>query len=546
MNQQYSAHLTIKSHQSDGFFCGYASVFQLKDFHGDIILPGAFKKSLEKWKAIGSMPKLLWQHDQTRPIGIWQEIYEDDYGLFVKGQLLLDLHQAKEAHALIKAGVIDGMSIGFRPVKTQRAKAGQEKYIEEIDLQEISLVTFAANQKAKVTAVKAACGQADVKNSPSFEQKEDAMTNQLNETLHTLTTTLSDLKSQQEDRLSQLDNLLEKSTQRIEKMELSFQRPLFSDKTLSVKSNNFSNFVRKGIEDLSQKSLSSQTEAGGGYLIPHPIVQMIHQNISSLSVIRQLAANTVINSDSLDLLLEKTEAEAGWVAETAERTETETPELAKIRISVHQIYAKPRVSQKLLDDASINIDEWVSKKIADKFLGIENKAFLFGDGNGKPRGVLKGETCAFEADEWGKVSTLKTGVEGGFNSSDQLLQMIYALKAKYLSGAVWIMSRAAAFKIAKMKDNQGQYIWQRSFSAGQPNTLFGYPVYLCDEMAVENEAERLIFGNIKEAYHVVDRAQMSMLRDPFSAKPYVEFYATKRVGADLVNCEALKYMDLIA
>ena len=406
-------------------------------------------------------------------------------------------------------------------------------------------MTFAANQKAKVTAVKTVDGQpSETLNDPSFKQKEVAMTNGLNETLNTLNTTLSDLKCQQEERLGQLDNLIEKSNQRIEKMELSLQRPLFSETTISAKTTGFSNFVRKGVEGLNQKSLSGQSEAGGGYLIPHPIVQLISHNISSLSVIRQLAAHTVINSDSLDLLLEKTEAEAGWIAETADRPETETPELAKIRISVHQIYAKPRVSQKLLDDASINIDEWVSKKIADKFLGVENKAFLFGDGNGKPRGILKGETCAFDQQEWGKVSTLKTGVKGSFEDSDQLLQAVYALKAKYLPGAVWIMSRAVAFKIAKMKDTQGQYIWQHSFSAGQPNTLFGYPVYLCDEMAVENETERLIFGNIKEAYHVVDRAHMSMLRDPFSAKPYVEFYATKRVGANLVNCEALKYIDL--
>lgn len=154
MHQTYTANLTIKSHQPDGFFCGYASVFHLKDHHGEIITPNAFKKSLEQWKAKGSMPKLLWQHDQTQPIGIWHEIYEDHYGLFVKGQLLLDLQQAREAYALLKAGVIDGMSIGFRPVKTRQYGKGQDRYIEEIDLQEISLVTFAANQQAKVTAVK--------------------------------------------------------------------------------------------------------------------------------------------------------------------------------------------------------------------------------------------------------------------------------------------------------------------------------------------------------------------------------------------------------
>lgn len=366
----------------------------------------------------------------------------------------------------------------------------------------------------------------------------------INETLNTLATSFSEFKDRQNERLNQLDSLLEKSTQRIEKMELSAQRPILSENITSHKSTEFSNFVRKGIEDFSQKSLTSQTEAGGGYLIPHPIAQMINQSISSFSVIRQLAANTTINSDSLDLLLEKTEAEAGWAVETAGRDETGTPELAKIRIPVHQIYAKPRVSQKLLDDASINIDQWISDKIADKFAKIENSGFLFGDGQGKPRGLLTAGTCTLDKEEWGKVSMLKTGVEDEFANADQILEVVYSLKSKYLPGAVWIMPRTVAFKIAQLKDSQGQYIWQQSFSANQPSRLLGYPVYLCDDMTQEDKPNRIVFGNIKEAYHVVDRAQMSMLRDPYSAKPYVEFYATKRVGGDIVNCDALKYIEL--
>ena len=185
-------------------------------------------------------------------------------------------------------------------------------------------------------------------------------------------------------------------------MEISLQRPPFSQATPFLKTKGFSDFVRKGIEDLIQKALSGQSEAGGGYLVPFPVVQLINQNMSSFSVIRQLAANTVITSDSLDLLLEKTEAEAGWVPEVENRAETGTPELARVRIPVHQLYAKPRVSQKLLDDASINIDEWISKKIADNFLNVENKAFLFGEGANTQRGLLMGERCDLDKEEWGE------------------------------------------------------------------------------------------------------------------------------------------------
>lgn len=373
------------------------------------------------------------------------------------------------------------------------------------------------------------------------------MTEAVSETLTTLTTSFSDFKERQDDRLKQLDELLQKSTQRIEKMELSLQRPVLFDGNDYKKttSSEFAGFVRKGVENnLNLKSLTSQTEASGGYLIPAPIVKLINQNISSLSIIRQLSTNTTINSDSLDILLEKKETEAGWVSEVADRDETEAPELAKIHIPVHQIYAKPKVSQKLLDDSAINIEQWISEKIADKFSKIENIGFLHGDGNNKPRGILAAESCKLDMEEWGKVSTLITGVENDFANPDQLLDVVYSLKAKYQPGAVWVMPRSVAVKLAKIKDNQGQYLWQQSLSANHPNTLLGYPVYLCDDMVQEKKPIRILFGNIKDAYQVVDRANMTMLRDPFTAKPYVEFYATKRVGADIIRYDAIKYIQL--
>jgi HK97 family phage major capsid protein len=138
---------------------------------------------------------------------------------------------------------------------------------------------------------------------------------------------------------------------------------------------------------------------------------------------------------------------------------------------------------------------------------------------------------------------LSTRAADDLASPDQLLEVVYSLKSKYLPGAVWIMPRSIAFKIAQLKDKQGQYIWQQSLNAKQPNTLLGYPVYLCDDMVRSKMPHRILFGNIKEAYQVVDRAQMSLLRDPFSAKPYVEFYATKRVGGEIINHEAVKYID---
>ncbi len=154
MTTQFNIPFSVKSHQEDGFFCGYASVFDVTDHHQEVVARQAFAASLARWREKGRMPKMLWQHDQRKPIGIWEEIYEDEHGLYVKGRLLLELQAGRDAYALMKAGVIDSMSIGFRPIKATRDGAKKARVLTEVDLLEISLVTFAANPDAKVTAVK--------------------------------------------------------------------------------------------------------------------------------------------------------------------------------------------------------------------------------------------------------------------------------------------------------------------------------------------------------------------------------------------------------
>lgn len=154
MTNKLSIPFSIKSHQDDGFFCGYASVFDVADHHQEIVARQAFRQSLANWQSKGRLPKMLWQHDQRKPIGVWDEIYEDDHGLFVKGRLLLDLESGREAYALMKAGVIDSLSIGFRTLKALKDPSKGPRILQEVDLLEISLVTFAANPDAKITAVK--------------------------------------------------------------------------------------------------------------------------------------------------------------------------------------------------------------------------------------------------------------------------------------------------------------------------------------------------------------------------------------------------------
>lgn len=350
-----------------------------------------------------------------------------------------------------------------------------------------------------------------------------------------------------DEKMNRLNATLDKAQDRLTHLETASRRPFFSDVVESNTSEKaaFTNYVRKGIEAFEQKALTSLNEASGGYLIPSGMLNKIHETMVIYSPLRKYARVTSISTDALELLQEKKDADVGWVAETADRPETATPELQKIRISVHQIYVKPRASQKLLDDASIDIESWLAHKIAEKMMMTENMAFVAGDGNGKPKGFLTYELTPLGKGEWGKFEAVTTKSQDNLIESDLLFEIFHALKTQFLKGAIWIMSRSAIAAIRKLKDSNKQYLWQPSMMEGTPPTLLGCPVVIADEMpALEKDktATAIAFGNFHEAYQIVDRAGLHILRDPFSAKPYVEFYATKRVGGDVINFDALKFI----
>jgi HK97 family phage major capsid protein/HK97 family phage prohead protease len=544
---------TLKSHQPDGFFCGYASVFQVVDHHREIIAPQAFRSSLQKWHGKGKLPKMLWQHDSKKPVGVWHEIYEDEHGLFVKGQLLLDLEAGREAYSLVKAGIIDSLSIGFKAVKAKRAGKNQSRILEEVDLMEISLVTFGANPEARITAVKEFGGENLPTNWSGVEAgvqptlyKGHDMTEGNNTSEYAVETGKTDPSLDFEATMAkQMETILQKSSDRLDRLEVALRRPgvmLSETKGDDLETQGFNRFIRKGMDDLSVKALISSSDKEGGYLIPESSLHLIHQHLKILSPIRKLANGTTISNNSFDILLDKVQTAAGWVGETDDRPETKVGDLVKVSIPVHEIYAKPRVSQRLLDDAAINVDAWLAERIAEQMARLENNAFLFGDGVAKPKGILDYPMIEGSG-EWGKFECFKANLTGK-NTADQLIDAFYSLKADYLPGSCWLMSPKIAAHIRKIQEKSGTYLWQDTFSTETPNTLLGYPVHLCDELD-QAKVGTLLFGNIRAAYQIVDRSQMSLLRDPYSAKPYVEFYATKRVGGDVLNFDALKIITLV-
>jgi HK97 family phage major capsid protein len=347
------------------------------------------------------------------------------------------------------------------------------------------------------------------------------------------------------EKVCRLDEIVEKAQNRLLRLETAAQRPQVdhSSDQHSADKGAFFSYIRKGLESLEHKSLTSLNDASGGYLIPQSMLDKIHSSMVVTSPMRSISRITTISQDALELLQEKGVADVGWVAETAERPETQTPELRKIRIPVHQIYAKPRASQKLLDDASVDIESWLAQKIAERMIATENVAFIQGDGNGKPRGFLTYEKVEVGKGEWGKFEAIPTKTQVDLNDGDVLMDTFHTLKAQYLQGATWVMSRSAMAAVRKLKGDDRHYLWQPSMIEGTPPTLLGCPVIIADDMPaldVKKPATAIAFGNFHEAYQIVDRAGLHVLRDPFSAKPYVEFYATKRVGGDVINFDAVK------
>ena len=310
----------------------------------------------------------------------------------------------------------------------------------------------------------------------------------------------------------------------------------------------FDTFLRKGDELMGvdeRKALSVGTDPDGGYVVHPDMSGRIVQKVLETSPMRAYAAIQVIGTDALEGVFDLNEASSGWVGETDSRAETNTPQIGKWRIPVHEIYAKPKATQKLLDDASINMEAWLAGKVADKFARTEAAAFVNGSGVNQPRGFLTypdGTTLP------GTIERVKTGASGAFaaapNGGDVLVNALYSLKAAYRANATWFMNRATFKLVRKLKDSDGAYLWQPGITLGQPASILGYAAASFEDMPDPASGSLSIaVGDMREAYQIVDRIGIRTLRDPYSAKPYVEFYTTKRVGGDVLNFEAIKLIE---
>lgn len=549
--------LCLKSLTDTGRFSGYASVFDVKDRNGDIVRNGAFKEFITKIeKGSMKMPRLLWQHDVNFPIGYIEVIREDNHGLYIEGVILRDLQKGDEAYRLIKSNAIDGFSIGYKVLESSKISGG--KLLLKLDVLEISLVTLAANQQSVVKDIKTI--KENLNNREVLIMENDK--NVLEEIRDTIASGVKGIaetgfniaESILGSKLQKFSDVLERTEKKMVSLDNKFRRPEFSiisDKGECDEKKGFEDYISKGIEKKNIGTKALSVEETGGYTIPDQIARKIYSTLASRSVIRRLSSSVQISSASLDILVDKDMACAGWAVDDSKRQEAAGQKLTKIKIPVHEVFSRTKATSQLLDDSNVDVEQWIINSVVERFSALENLAFLCGDGNHRPRGVLSYETS--EDYEWGKFQEVKTGVDGGFNQSnpgDVLIDLVYSLKPQYMERACWLMPRSVVSEIRKMKDlTTGRYIWQSPIVSGDTPTLLGYPVEICDDLPSLKKgtaSKSLIFGSFKDAYQIVDRQGIKILRDPFSSKPFVEFYITKRVGGDVVNFEALKVLNFSA
>ena len=364
-----------------------------------------------------------------------------------------------------------------------------------------------------------------------------------------------------DDKLARLDRALDETKRVADRLAMKAQRPHLGGgeiETAAVREHRraFDDYVRKGetanLSRLEAKALAVTTNSGadGGYLVPPETERAVISALKDISPIRSIASVRQVSGSVFKKPFATSGFATGWVAETAARTQTNTPALAELAFPTMELYAMPAATATLLDDSAVNIDEWIAEEVRDTFAQQEGTAFVSGDGTNKPKGFLDYTKVADGSWSWGNIGFIKTGVDGGFpatNPADKLIDLIYTLKSGYRAGGTFVFNRGTQAAIRKMKDEDGNYVWQPASAAGEPSLLMGYPVVESEDMpAIATDSFSVAFGDFRRGYLVVDRQGVRVLRDPYSAKPYVLFYTTKRVGGGVQDFDAIKLLKFAA
>lgn len=366
------------------------------------------------------------------------------------------------------------------------------------------------------------------------------------------------------DKLARIDALLDANTDRLNRLSaghaIATQRPrLETSSALAQRSEHgraFDAYVRGGstqglvTHNLATKAMESGTDADGGYLVPQEAESTIGAQLTILSPMRTIATVRQVSSTVFRKPVTTDGFDAGWVAENAARPETGSVVLSELTFPTMELYAMPAATATLLDDAAVDMDMWLAGEVDAAFAQQESSAFVNGNGTTQPLGFLSAQTVAEASWTFGKLGTISTGAAGNFPATDPsevLIDLVYALKSTYRQNATFVMNRSTQAALRKMRDADGNYIWTPPSGAGAKAALLGFPVVEMEAMpAIAANAKAIAFGDFRRGYLIVDRIGVRLLRDPYTAKPYILFYVTKRVGGGVHDFDAIKLLTFSA
>jgi HK97 family phage major capsid protein len=363
-----------------------------------------------------------------------------------------------------------------------------------------------------------------------------------------------------EEKIARINATIDAQTRRLDEITLKSARPAIGHDrarggagVLEHKAA-FEAYVRSGeatgLRALEAKAMSVGSNADGGYLVPPEVETQIGQRLTAISPIRAIAGVRTISGNVYKKPFMTAGPAVGWVGETDARTQTGSPTLDELSFPAMELYAMPAATATLLEDAAVNIDQWLAQEVEQVFAAQEGTAFVTGDGNNKPKGFLSYTTVAQSSWSWGNIGYIASGAAGAFpasNPSDVLVDLIYAVNAGYRQNGAFVMNRKTQSAIRKFKDTTGGYLWQPPATAGGKATLMTFPVIEAEDMPdIAANSLSIAFGDFNRGYLVVDRAGVTVLRDPYTAKPYVLFYTTKRVGGGVQDFDAIKVMKFAA
>lgn len=518
----------------EGIISGIAWLFGEPDRYGDTITKGAL--------AFPDTLPILWSHKDENAIGVWESIRETARGIEVRGRLLIDeVPLAREVFALLKAGAVKSLSVGFWPLKSTKNSTGGND-ISEGDLVEISIVSAPAHPGAAITSIKSAAGRKDTKLPKAItkaveDQNVDPANDNVDETtLETRVDNIDTRLTALEETVNGTANTVTEMSKNLSTLVTKSGRPAIIrnvEKPEELQRKAFVSYLRQGERAAQEtKSLIRSSDPKGGYLAPKEFVADMLRDVAEFSPIRQHASVRTTGSPSVTFPGRVGRTNARWKGEQESQEESDFS-FREIEIPVHEINTYVDVSNELLEDSVIDIEAEIRMAFAEDIAQKEGLAFTFGTGVKQPVGFMTRDDIEYTAN--GSTTAL---------SADALIDLLYAVPAYQRNNGAWVMNSTSLATLRKLKDDQGVYLWQPGLQAGEPSTILSRPVIEAIDMPdIASGAFPIAYADFS-GYRIIDRIDVEVLVNPFAraGDGFTRFHLRKRLGADVA--EPVKFRKL--